>query len=136
MTTSMISDAPHHTADLARRVNSVAARLENRTVEEGQENNTAIEEIALLIRSLDDLLHSLANQDCQDDDTFAMARAIRTAAFLLMTRINPSQAWFWTEEWQTKERAVDANIAAGNLIHFASDEDFLAALDALDTESA
>jgi hypothetical protein len=138
MTTTMISDAPYHIADLARRVNRVAAHLESHTVGEGQEqeNDPLIEETASLIRSLDDILHAHARQDVQEDDACAMARAIRTAAFLLMARINPSQAWFWTEEWQAGEREVDANIAAGNLVHFASDADFLAALDALDAENA
>jgi hypothetical protein len=138
MTTSTISDALHPIADLARRVNWVAAHLGSRAVGEGreQENESLIEETAGLIQSLDDILCAGAGQELQENDVFAMARALRTAAFLLMARINPSQAWFWTEEWQAGEREVDANIAAGNLIHFASDEDFLAALDALDAENA
>jgi hypothetical protein len=35
------------------------------------------------------------------------------------------------ENWQAGERAVDANIAAGRTTHYASDEEFLAALDAV-----
>jgi hypothetical protein len=138
MTTTIISDAPQHLADLARRVNRVAAHLGNRTVGEAQEqeDDPLIEETASLIRSLDEILRAGAGQDIQENDAYAMARALRTAAFLLMAQINPSQAWFWTEEWQAKEREVDANIAAGHLIHFASDDAFLAALDALDAENA
>ncbi len=136
MAPGTVSDALHYTADLARRVNLIAARLEHRTGAEMQEDSATIEEVAVLIRSLDDLLLALTSQGCQEDDVFAMARAIRTAAFLLMVRINPAQAWFWTEEWQAGEREVDAHIATGEVIRFESDEDFLAALDALDAQRA
>lgn len=27
--------------------------------------------------------------------------------------IDPDQAWFWTDEWQQKEREADEDIAAG-----------------------
>lgn len=41
------------------------------------------------------------------------------------------QSWFWTEEWQEGEREASAYIAAGEMEHFDSDEEFLAALDEL-----
>jgi AbrB family looped-hinge helix DNA binding protein len=44
--------------------------------------------------------------------------------------IDPTQAWFWTPEWQAKEREADEDIAAGRVERFESDEEFLAALDA------
>lgn len=44
--------------------------------------------------------------------------------------IDASQAWFWTPEWQAKEREADEDIAAGRSERFESDEEFLAALDA------
>ena len=44
--------------------------------------------------------------------------------------IDPSQAWFWTPEWQAKEREADEDIAAGRGDVYHSDEEFLAALDA------
>lgn len=48
---------------------------------------------------------------------------------------DPDQAWFWTEEWQEKEREADEDIAAGRVEHFDSDDAFLAALaDADSTE--
>jgi bifunctional DNA-binding transcriptional regulator/antitoxin component of YhaV-PrlF toxin-antitoxin module len=37
-------------------------------------------------------------------------------------------AWFWTPEWQAKEREADEDIAAGRVRHFESDEEFLASL--------
>jgi hypothetical protein len=43
--------------------------------------------------------------------------------------IDPDQAWFWTPEWQAKEREADADKAAGNVERFESDKAFLAALD-------
>ncbi len=48
--------------------------------------------------------------------------------------IDPTQAWFWTPEWQAKEREASADIAAGRVDRFQSGEEFLAALDAIDAE--
>jgi hypothetical protein len=46
-----------------------------------------------------------------------------------MMLVDKSQAWFWTAGWQEKERAVDADYAAGRFRVHASGDDFLAALD-------
>jgi hypothetical protein len=45
-------------------------------------------------------------------------------------RIDADQAWFWTREWQTKEREADADRRAGRATGYDSDEELLAALDA------
>lgn len=45
-------------------------------------------------------------------------------------RIDADQAWFWTREWQTKEREADTDRDAGRATNYASDEELLAALDA------
>ncbi len=45
-------------------------------------------------------------------------------------RIDADQAWFWTREWQTKEREADADGRAGHATGYDSDEELLAALDA------
>lgn len=42
--------------------------------------------------------------------------------------IDPSQAWFWTPEWQAKEREADAEGEAGLGYYFDSAEEFLQAL--------
>jgi hypothetical protein len=42
--------------------------------------------------------------------------------------IDPGQAWFWTPEWQSKEREAEVEKAAGNLDRYASDQEFLAAI--------
>ncbi len=44
-------------------------------------------------------------------------------------RIDADQAWFWTREWQAKEREADADLAAGRSTTYESDDDFLVALD-------
>jgi hypothetical protein len=44
-------------------------------------------------------------------------------------RIDPEQAWFWTREWQQREREADEDLAAGRVTRYESDEQFLAALD-------
>jgi hypothetical protein len=43
--------------------------------------------------------------------------------------VDPDQAWFWTPEWQTKEREADAAIATHDGTFYDSPEAFLAALD-------
>jgi hypothetical protein len=40
-------------------------------------------------------------------------------------RIDPDQAWFWTPEWQAKEREAAADIAAGRGVFFGSHEEFI-----------
>ena len=42
--------------------------------------------------------------------------------------IEASQAWYWTPEWQAKEREADEDIAAGRGEFFESGEAFLQAL--------
>ena len=44
-------------------------------------------------------------------------------------RIDPEQAWYWTREWQAKEREADDDRTAGRVTRFETDEDFLRALD-------
>ena len=44
-------------------------------------------------------------------------------------QVDPDQAWFWTPEWQAKEREADAAIAAREGTFYDSPEEFLAALD-------
>jgi hypothetical protein len=60
-------------------------------------------------------------------------QAVDGAAILLREvtdgRIDPDQAWFWTREWQEREREADKDLAAGRVTRFESDEDFLAELD-------
>jgi hypothetical protein len=44
-------------------------------------------------------------------------------------RIDPEQAWYWTCEWQAKEREADDDRAAGRVSRYETDVDFLTALD-------
>lgn len=43
--------------------------------------------------------------------------------------IDPDQAWYWTLEWQAKEREADEDIADGHVKSFDSLEDMFAELD-------
>jgi hypothetical protein len=43
--------------------------------------------------------------------------------------IPADQAWFWTPEWQASVAEAEADRLAGNSTVFASEDDFLAALD-------
>jgi len=44
-------------------------------------------------------------------------------------RIDPEQAWFWTHEWQTKEREAEDDRKAGRVARYDSDDEFLATLE-------
>jgi hypothetical protein len=44
-------------------------------------------------------------------------------------RIDPGQAWFWTREWQEKEREADDDLAAGRVSSYDTDAELLGALD-------
>lgn len=44
-------------------------------------------------------------------------------------KIKPGQEWFWTDEWQAAEKAVEEDLASGNLETFDTMEDFLADLE-------
>lgn len=40
-----------------------------------------------------------------------------------------TQAWFWTQEWQDRERAADADLAVGRVVVTDDADSFLAELD-------
>jgi hypothetical protein len=66
-----------------------------------------------------------------EDDLMAYTRDMREVAFDAMRMLNPDQAWFWTEEWQRKEREADEELASGRpLAVYDTDDDFEAALQA------
>jgi hypothetical protein len=49
----------------------------------------------------------------------------------VLREIEPEQAWFWTPEWQAREREADADLAAGRSSIFDGDKAFLAHLNSL-----
>jgi len=42
--------------------------------------------------------------------------------------IDSTQAWFWTPSWQRGEAEAEADVAAGRVSIFKSDDEFLASL--------
>ena len=50
---------------------------------------------------------------------------ISSEEFFTVFAIGPSQAWFWSAEWQAKEREVDENLAAGRYRDFDDVEDLI-----------
>ena len=95
------------------------AEEERARVQRWQEH---VHEAAEAIRRADDVIEQLAGMP----DVAAAERE----ALAVMQRLNPDQAWFWTEEWQAGEREVDRQIAAGEGTVYYTDEDFEAALKA------
>jgi hypothetical protein len=100
----------------------------------------AVADQAALIRKIDKLISRLLSLDIsashnaelvpERDDVLAEVREVRALAFEQMRKLNPDQAWYWTEEWQHKEREADEDIAAGRVTSYSSGDDFLAALKA------
>lgn len=55
-----------------------------------------------------------------------LMRLVGRRVELIPARLVPrDQLWFWTPEWQKKEREADQDIAAGRLKEFESVEDLL-----------
>ncbi|MBM7787031.1 AbrB/MazE/SpoVT family DNA-binding domain-containing protein [Tenggerimyces flavus] len=46
--------------------------------------------------------------------------------------VRVDETWFWSKEWQAKEREVDEELAAGRRTRHETSADFLAHLDRLD----
>lgn len=43
--------------------------------------------------------------------------------------VDASQAWFWTDPWQAGEREASADVAAGRVTRYESDDEFLRSLE-------
>ncbi|MFH0788367.1 MAG: AbrB/MazE/SpoVT family DNA-binding domain-containing protein [Pseudomonadota bacterium] len=66
--------------------------------------------------------HVMAALNLQPGDEIDI-RVNSGAAYLVpitTIKVPRDQAWFWTKEWQEKEREADADIAAGNFSDFES----------------
>ena len=46
--------------------------------------------------------------------------------------VDTTQAWFWSDRWQSGERQASGDIAAGRTRTYKSDKEFLKALDDVD----
>jgi TRAP-type C4-dicarboxylate transport system substrate-binding protein len=53
----------------------------------------------------------------------------KTIRRIIEVETDPDQAYFWTEEWQEREREASRQIEDGEGTIFASPEEFLRALD-------
>jgi bifunctional DNA-binding transcriptional regulator/antitoxin component of YhaV-PrlF toxin-antitoxin module len=51
-----------------------------------------------------------------------------------LVAVPATQAWFWTEDWQNREREVDAHLAGGEVTVHEDVDAFLGHLDALDAQ--
>lgn len=126
MATFTAAEARGTIASLARDVLKLAAKRH------APARPGSIDELGRLLRDADDGLERLRahSDDPEAQELLTIARAQRHLLYLLMSDVNPEQAWFWTESWQAGERAADADIAAGRSTFYASDDDFRAALEA------
>jgi hypothetical protein len=76
-----------------------------------------LKKTAELLRAADRLIEKIQESPSETkpprEVLIAQIREHRRQAFERMVELNPDQAWFWTEEWQAGERAIDRDIAAG-----------------------
>lgn len=68
---------------------------------------------------MDDSVANQGNGDAQDGVIELQPRIL----------VDPSQAWFWSPEWQAGERRVDAGKAAGRFHEYGDADAMFAALD-------
>jgi hypothetical protein len=50
--------------------------------------------------------------------------------------VQADQAWFWTRQWQRREREVNEHVARGQVALHESTDDFLTHLDELDSSAS
>ena len=56
----------------------------------------------------------------------AAAKKLNSLSLSLKKKaIDPSQAWFWTKEWQAAERQADEDIKAGRYTTYDSADDLI-----------
>jgi hypothetical protein len=89
--------------------------------------------LASTVLRLADTFLSLVDSEPEPEDPnlhtlIRLVRGLRRIAFNTLAAAAPDQAWFWTLEWQRKEREADEAIAEGRAVGFDSDEAFLSAL--------
>jgi prevent-host-death family protein len=56
--------------------------------------------------------------------------------YAFLESVRSDQERFWGEDWRERERAVDAEYAAGQAMTYANGEEFLRTLRAIDAEAA
>jgi hypothetical protein len=94
-----------------------------------------IETSGQLIRACDRLIDALegaaGKYAVEHPEILPAVKRDRQEAFKELCALDPEHEWFWTEEWQAGERAVDRDIAAGVPSESGTPEEFLAALSAI-----
>ena len=141
MATSTLSDVRREAARIDRAIPEIERRadsLRDLQVKTEQARLTLIQETAKILRACDSLIEIVEalppDNPPEPADLLGSIRARRAQAFEKMNEANPDQAWFWTEEWQAGERAVDRDIAAGIPRESGTGEEFIAALKAMMAE--
>lgn len=75
------------------------------------------------------VLEEAARERGQQPDDFFHSWVEAVRKHVEQEHDDPDQAWFWTPEWQAKEREADRAIAAQEGTFYDSEEAFLADLD-------
>ncbi len=69
-------------------------------------------------------LHKLVDE-LPDDAVDGAAVLLRG---IIKGPIDPDQAWFWTPEWQAREREADAELSEGSGVVYRGTEEFISHL--------
>ncbi len=116
------------TEDIPAKV--AADKAYRNALQNDDEQNARIEHDKALGRVMNGLLKDDTELFKQFSDNESFKRWLTDTVFAATYELTDSeQAWFWTREWQTKEREADEDIAAGRVTRYDSDDEFLAALD-------
>src|SRR5438105_224999 len=71
--------------------------------------------LGAVLREADAMSETLRIDSTPSPSLLEQTRQLRREVYRMLATAVPEQAWFWTEEWQAKERQADADLAAGNV---------------------
>ncbi|MGH2409665.1 MAG: hypothetical protein ACRDGS_04755 [Chloroflexota bacterium] len=143
MSAPTLSEARQEAARISRAIPEIAGRtVSARELHEKAEHarQSVIDMAAKLLRSRDMLIEALEALPLDDGaesvDLLASTKEHRREIFEKLVDVDPDHEWFWTEEWQAGERAVDRDIAAGVPMESGTPEEFLVALSKISARGA
>ena len=91
-------------------------------------NNSTINDVKDILSNLDWIQPSIDNSYVPISNEKIVDGVYSATADEAVILIDADQSWFWTEEWQSGERAVQADIEAGKIHSYSNVEDAIAAL--------
>jgi len=69
--------------------------------------------------------------EARADQYFVSSGVAKSIDSASLVRVDDSQAWFWTPEWQARYQLAILELNAGNYVEFDNGDDFVASLNDL-----